>query len=101
MRAEYATRRATLIDALTRHAPGLRVTGLAAGFHAVLHLPAGTDENALIEQARHRGVGLYSMAALRHASGTAEPQLVLGFGNTGKRGIEAGISAVADLLRGK
>jgi GntR family transcriptional regulator/MocR family aminotransferase len=101
MRAEYATRRATLIDALSRHAPGLRVTGLAAGFHAVLHLPAGTDENALIDEARHRGVGLYGMAALRHASGTAQPQLVLGFGDTGKRTIEAGITTVADLLRGK
>jgi GntR family transcriptional regulator/MocR family aminotransferase len=100
MRAEYGTRRATLIDALARHAPGVRVTGLAAGFHAVLHLPAGTDENALIDEARHRGVGLYGMAALRHADGTAPPQLVLGFGNTGKRAIEAGITAVADLLRG-
>ncbi|GLY88429.1 PLP-dependent aminotransferase family protein [Actinoallomurus iriomotensis] len=98
MRAEYATRRVTLIDALSRHAPGLRVTGLAAGFHAVLHLPAGTDENALIDEARRRGVGLYGMAALRHSGGTAPPQLVLGFGDTGKRAIEAGIAAVADLL---
>jgi GntR family transcriptional regulator/MocR family aminotransferase len=101
MRAVYATRRATLIDALSRHAPGLRVTGLAAGFHAVVHLPDGTDENALIDEARRRGVGLYGMAALRHAGGTARPRLVLGFGDTGERTIEAGVTAVADLLRGE
>ncbi|GAA3432717.1 PLP-dependent aminotransferase family protein [Kutzneria kofuensis] len=44
-RAEYAARRETLVAALATHAPGLRVTGLAAGFHAVLHLPAGADED--------------------------------------------------------
>jgi GntR family transcriptional regulator/MocR family aminotransferase len=39
MRAEYATRRDVLVHALAEHAPGVRVTGLAAGFHAVAHLP--------------------------------------------------------------
>jgi GntR family transcriptional regulator / MocR family aminotransferase len=100
MRAEYATRRTALVDAFSRHAPGLSVTGLAAGFHAVLHLPAGADEQTLIEEAGRRGVGLYGMAALRHGGATAGPQLVLGFGNTGTRAIEAGVAAVADLLRG-
>src|SRR5215831_2016368 len=35
MRAVYSRRRGTLVGALARHAPGVRVTGLAAGFHAV------------------------------------------------------------------
>jgi GntR family transcriptional regulator/MocR family aminotransferase len=100
-RAEYATRRQALIAALARHAPGLRVTGLAAGFHAVLHLPAGTDEERLIDAARRRGVGLYGMARMRRTAEAPEPQLVLGFGDTPQRAIEAGIAAVADLLRGE
>lgn len=98
-RAEYARRRAVLLDALAVHAPGLRVTGLAAGCHAVLHLPAGVGEQQLIEQARRRGVGLYGMAEMCHAARPAGPQLVLGFGNTPTQAIEAGIAAVADLLR--
>jgi GntR family transcriptional regulator/MocR family aminotransferase len=66
-----------------------------------LHLPAATAENQVIDEARRRGVGLYGMAAMRQAgSGTAEPQLVLGFGDTSQRAIQAGIAAVADLLRG-
>jgi GntR family transcriptional regulator / MocR family aminotransferase len=101
VRAEYAKRREVLIAALARHAPGLPVSGLAAGFHAVLHLPTGTDENQLIDQASQRGVGLYGMAALRHATGTHEPHLILGFGDTGQHAITAGIAAVADLLRGE
>jgi GntR family transcriptional regulator/MocR family aminotransferase len=101
VRAEYAARRETLLAALRTHAPGLRVTGLAAGFHAVLHLPAGTDEEGLIARARDRGVGLYGMAAMHHAARPAGPRLVLGFGDTPQPRIEAGIAAVADLLRGR
>src|SRR5262249_56256743 len=54
MRAIYAGRRARLIDVLARHAPGIRLTGLAAGFHAVAHLPAGADEQAVVAAARER-----------------------------------------------
>ncbi|MFB9331476.1 MocR-like pyridoxine biosynthesis transcription factor PdxR, partial [Actinoplanes octamycinicus] len=49
VRAEYAARRETLVAALARHAPQLPVTGLAAGFHAILHLPPGADETAVVE----------------------------------------------------
>jgi GntR family transcriptional regulator/MocR family aminotransferase len=97
-RAEYAARRETLLAALATHAPGLRVTGLAAGFHAVLHLPPGTDEDELVERARRRGVGLYGMAGM-HTARPARPRLVLGFGDTPKQAIQAGVAAVADLLR--
>jgi GntR family transcriptional regulator/MocR family aminotransferase len=98
VRAEYAIRRETLVVALARHAPHLPVTGLAAGFHAVVHLPAGTDEARLIEQARRRGVGVYGMAGMHHGPVPPKPQLVLGFGNTPRGAINAGIAAIADLL---
>ncbi|MET0233037.1 MAG: PLP-dependent aminotransferase family protein [Kibdelosporangium sp.] len=100
-RTEYAARRDTLITALATHAPGSRVSGLAAGFHAVLHLPDGADESRVIAQARQRGVELYGMAEMRQLPGTAASQLVLGFGDTAQRSIEAGIAAIADLLRGE
>jgi GntR family transcriptional regulator/MocR family aminotransferase len=98
IRAEYAARRETLIAALARRAPQLPVTGLAAGFHAVLHLPIGTDEARLIEEAGRRGVGLYGIAGMHHSPAPPRPQLILGFGNTPRRSIEAGITAIADLL---
>ncbi|QKV78937.1 PLP-dependent aminotransferase family protein [Amycolatopsis sp. Hca4] len=99
-RAVYAARRRTLVDALAVHAPGLRVTGLAAGFHAVLHLPAGADEERVIDQARRRGVGLYGLAGLHATPGPWPPRLILGFGDTPDHAIGPGIAAVADLLRG-
>ena len=99
MRGVYARRRGVLIGALARHAPGVRLTGLAAGFHAVAHLPEAGDEDAVVAEALRRSVGLYGMAPFRAVRVPAPPQLVLGFGLTGERAIEAGIAAVADLLR--
>jgi GntR family transcriptional regulator / MocR family aminotransferase len=101
MRAVYGRRRDALADALARHAPQVRLSGLAAGFHAVAHLPAAADpaaEQAVIAAARERSVGLYGMSAFRSDGAAVPPRLVLGFGNTSDRSIRAGIAAVGDLL---
>jgi GntR family transcriptional regulator / MocR family aminotransferase len=99
MRAVYGRRRGVLIESLARHAPGVRLTGLAAGFHAVAHLPASADEQAVVAAARQRSVGLYGMGPQRASTAAAPPQLVLGFGNVSERAVESGIAAVSDLLR--
>jgi len=99
MRAGYAKRREALIGALAQHAPGVRLTGLAAGFHAVAHLPSRADEQAVVAAARERLVGLYGMSLNRSDGSVRPPQLVLGFGHVGERAIEAGVAAVGDLLR--
>ena len=100
MRAVYGARRQALVDAFGRHAPGVRLTGLAAGFHAVAQLPAEPGEAAVIAAARERGVGLHGMAEYRGVPDpAAPPALVMGFGNTGERAIEPAIAAIADLLR--
>jgi len=100
MRATYARRRGALVDALARHAPGVRLTGLAAGFHAVVHLPEHASEQAVVAAARDRSVGLYGMSVCRSTGATIPPQLVLGFGNLTERSIQAGVAAIGDLLRG-
>jgi len=96
MRAEYAARRDVLVRALAGHAPGVRLTGLAAGFHAVAHLPAATAENDVIRAARSRSVGLYGMSTYRADHSPHPTQLVLGFGNTSQRAIQTGIALISD-----
>jgi GntR family transcriptional regulator / MocR family aminotransferase len=99
MRTVYAARRAALTDAFARHASGVALTGLAAGFHAVAPLPTGADEMAVIAAARERRVGLHGMSSYRGNPDTeAPPALVMGFGNVRERAIEPAIAAVADLL---
>ena len=59
-RLAYRRRRDRLAAAVLRYAPGVEVTGIAAGLHAVLRLPAGQNEAGLVARrgsarARHRG----------------------------------------------
>ncbi len=99
MRVVYARRRGTLVETLAEYAPAVRLSGLAAGFHAVAHLPRGADEQTVVAATRGRGVGLYGMSAYRSSHATTPPQLVLGFGNLSERAIRNGIAAAGDLLQ--
>jgi GntR family transcriptional regulator/MocR family aminotransferase len=99
MRAVYGARRRALIDALAEHAPQVRLTGLAAGIHAVGRLPEGVDERAVVMRARERSIGLYGMSRYRAGGETRPPQLALGFGDLSEAAIRRGIAMVADLLR--
>ncbi|HTX12937.1 MAG TPA: PLP-dependent aminotransferase family protein [Solirubrobacteraceae bacterium] len=98
MRRVYAARRATLIRCLSEHAPHVTLHGLAAGFHAVAELGPGADEDATVETARARSVGLYGMSLFRLTEGSGPAQLVLGFGDLSEAAIERGLATIADLL---
>jgi GntR family transcriptional regulator/MocR family aminotransferase len=101
MRASYAGRRVVLVEALAKHAPDVALTGMAAGFHAVAHLPGQLAEGQVITAARERSTGLYGMSEHRSNRSPTPGQLVLGFGNLSERSISAGIAAVGDILRGE
>jgi GntR family transcriptional regulator / MocR family aminotransferase len=101
MRSEYAARRRELVQVLAAHAPDVRLTGLAAGFHAVAHLPAGATEQGVIRAARARSVGLYGMSTYRADHSPEPAQLVLGFGNTSQRAIRAGIAVLGSILNNR
>ena len=99
MRTVYAARRTALTGAFAVHAPGVQLTGLAAGFHAVASLPSSADEMAVIAATRERRVGMHGMGGYRGNPGiAAPPALVMGFGNVRERAIEPAVAAVADLL---
>jgi GntR family transcriptional regulator / MocR family aminotransferase len=65
MRLRYRRRRDQLVAALTRRAPGVHVTGMAAGLQAVLELPRGT-EGAVVEAAARQGLAVSGMTQFRH-----------------------------------
>jgi GntR family transcriptional regulator/MocR family aminotransferase len=98
MRIAYAARRTALVEALAHEAPAVALSGLAAGFHAVAHLPATLAEPDVIAAAAARSVGLYGMSMYRADQTTTPPQLVLGFGNLNARDIHAGIATIGDIL---
>jgi GntR family transcriptional regulator/MocR family aminotransferase len=100
MRGVYAGKRQALIDALARYAPDVELRGLAAGFHAVVRLPDGADERAVVTVARERSVGLHPVSELRAVDGEHPAEIVLGFGDVSEPAIGRGIAAIADLLSG-
>jgi GntR family transcriptional regulator/MocR family aminotransferase len=101
MRASYARRREVLVESLARHAPQVDLHGLAAGFHAVAHLPESLSEPAVVSAARARSIGLYGMSRYRASGDTSPPRLVLGFGNLREGAIARGIATIGDLLHDK
>ncbi|MDP9843882.1 PLP-dependent aminotransferase family protein [Streptosporangium lutulentum] len=65
MRLRYRRRRDQLVAALARRAPGVRVTGMAAGLQVVLELPRGT-ERSVVQAAARQGLAVSGMAQFRY-----------------------------------
>ena len=78
MRGHYRRRRDRLVAAVARCSPRVRVSGIAAGLHAVLELPAdGPGEAELAARAERQGLALAGMASFGSGAG---PALVVGYG---------------------
>ncbi|MER7917672.1 MULTISPECIES: PLP-dependent aminotransferase family protein [unclassified Streptomyces] len=80
-RSRYRRRRDALAAAVAERAPGVRVTGVAAGLHALLRLPPGT-ESSVVQAAAWQGLALHGLTFHRHPEAVAEPvdALVVGYG---------------------
>jgi len=81
-RLAYRRRRDRLVEALHRQAPEVRVTGIAAGLHALVELPAGQMEAQVVARAEKRGLALEGLGAYAFEGHEAEhaPSLVVGYG---------------------
>ncbi|GHA08305.1 PLP-dependent aminotransferase family protein [Streptomyces echinoruber] len=80
-RLRYRRRRDALVAALAAHAPHVRVTGIAAGLHAVLRLAPGT-EPSVVQAAAWQGLALHGLGRYRHPDAATAPTdaLVVGYG---------------------
>ncbi|MFD3920762.1 PLP-dependent aminotransferase family protein [Streptomyces sp. NPDC058595] len=81
MRRTYRRRRDRLVAVLAERAPHIAVSGIAAGLHAVLDLPPGTEQETVRAAGRH-GLALAGLGAFRHPLSGMPPRegLVIGFG---------------------
>ncbi|CAL9455651.1 PLP-dependent aminotransferase family protein [Streptomyces sp. enrichment culture] len=79
-RLRYRRRRDALVRALAERAPHVRVTGIAAGLHAVLELPPGTEQ-AVQRAAVWQGLAVKGLDFFRHPGVTdpAGDALVVGY----------------------
>ncbi|MEV6444041.1 PLP-dependent aminotransferase family protein [Amycolatopsis sp. NPDC051716] len=99
MRQRYRHRRDQLVAALAERAPHVTPTGIAAGLHAVLRLPPGTEKAAL-KAAAWQGLALDGLAAFRHPDSTMSTMdgLVVGYATPPEHAYPAALDALCRAL---
>ncbi|MFE9096146.1 PLP-dependent aminotransferase family protein [Streptomyces sp. NPDC007264] len=98
-RLRYRGRRDALVHALAARAPDVRVTGIAAGLHAVLRLPPGT-ERTVVQAAAWQGLAVHGLGHYRHERAATEPldALVVGYGTPPDHGWAGALEALCRVL---
>ncbi|MGR3870282.1 MocR-like pyridoxine biosynthesis transcription factor PdxR [Streptomyces graminifolii] len=98
-RLRYRRRRDTLVEALAQHAPDVHVTGIAAGFHAVLSLPPGTEQS-VVQAAAWQGLALHTLSFYRHEHALADrlEALVVGYGTPPDHAWTGAVEALCRVL---
>lgn len=98
MRLRYRRRRDQLVAALAERAPGIEVSGIAAGLHAVLELPPGT-ERSVVQAAAFQGLRLDGLATYRHPDAPAgRDALVIGYGSPSESAWAGALDALCRVL---
>jgi GntR family transcriptional regulator/MocR family aminotransferase len=105
MRQRYRRRRDRLVEALAARAPHVEPTGVAAGLHAVLRLPPGTEKSAL-KAAAWQGLALDGLAAFRHPAASLSTEstmstmdgLVVGYAAPSEPAYAAAVDALCRAL---
>ncbi|MFF6875646.1 PLP-dependent aminotransferase family protein [Streptomyces sp. NPDC012474] len=100
-RLRYRRRRDALVAAVMARAPQARVTGIAAGLHVLLRLPAGTEQS-VVQAAHWRGLALHGLARYTHPAARAEPvdALVVGYGTPPDHAWSGALDALCAVLPG-
>ncbi|WP_079404757.1 MocR-like pyridoxine biosynthesis transcription factor PdxR [Streptomyces sp. 3211] len=99
MRLRYRDRRDQLAAALEARAPGVRVTGISAGLHAVLELPAGQEARALTA-AHAAGLALDGLSSYHHpaARGPSREGLVVGYAAPPEAAFTRAVAALVQVV---
>lgn len=98
MRLRYRRRRDQLVGALAELAPDVRVSGIAAGLHAVLELPPGT-ERPVLRAAALEGLALQGLDSFRHPDVPPGPAgLVVGYATPTDSAWQSALAALCRVL---
>jgi GntR family transcriptional regulator/MocR family aminotransferase len=97
-RLAYRRRRDRLADALGDQ--GLRVTGIAAGLHAVLEFSRRDTEHAVVTRASQRGVAIDGLGHYRAAADDGRAGLVIGYGHPPEHAYTTALARLCAVLPG-
>ncbi|HEY1916735.1 MAG TPA: PLP-dependent aminotransferase family protein [Streptosporangiaceae bacterium] len=101
-RLAYRRRRDRLAAALAREAPQVRVTGIAAGLHALCELPPGLAEDHVVARALARGLDVDGLGHYRAREsgphGPARQALVVGYGSPPEHAFSGAVARLCAAL---
>ena len=102
MRQVYRHRRDRLLELIGERTPEVRVTGIAAGLHVVLRLPADVDDGAVVDHLAAQSIAVSRLRDYQAVAG-GPPTLVVGYGTPAEHAVEAALDAftreLAEALR--
>lgn len=99
MRARYRARRDALVAAVRASLPEAAVCGIAAGLHAVVRLPPGADERAIMAAAEREGIAFNVLGAYEFERRPRAPALIIGYARSAEAVIAAGVAELATIVR--
>jgi GntR family transcriptional regulator/MocR family aminotransferase len=95
-RLAYRRRRDKLVAALPAHT---RATGIVAGQHVVVELPAGLAEEDVVARAAARGLLVQGLSEYAWGGVEHPPALVVGYGTPPEHAYDAALVALRTILR--
>jgi GntR family transcriptional regulator/MocR family aminotransferase len=98
MRLAYRRRRDHLVATLSRRAPKVGISGIAAGLHALVTLPSKESEQAVVARAADRGLAITGLGEFRRTPGRPRPALVIGYGSPPEHAFTTTIARLAAVL---
>jgi GntR family transcriptional regulator/MocR family aminotransferase len=98
-RLAYRRRRDMLLGALAGQVPEVGITGIAAGLHAVVRLPAGVTEEDVVARAAGRGLAVQGLAGSRAGEQDVGPALVIGYAKPPPHAYSAAVARLCAALR--
>lgn len=98
-RIRYRRRRDRLVTTLAGRVPRVRVSGVAAGLHAVIELPTGESARAVVARAKHHGLHVDPLDRYTHSDGgDVPPALVVGYGTPPEHSFAGALDALCRSL---
>ncbi|MFF1379865.1 PLP-dependent aminotransferase family protein [Streptomyces sp. NPDC058308] len=98
-RLRYRRRRDQLVAALAARAPEVRATGIAAGLHAVLELPPGTEQS-IVQAANWERLAVHGLSGFRHPEAAVRQRdaLVVGYGTPAEHAWAGALEALCRVV---
>jgi len=98
-RLAYRRRRDRLAEVLSDATPAVEISGIAAGLHALVHLP-GRDERDVVARAREHGLALWGLGTFTEPGYQQGPALVIGYATPAVHAYTATLARLSATLDG-